>query len=836
MQPDTTVTTRRTVKQPPETRHARLTLHDRNKNRKGVTAALAAPGAVEKSETMPLAPVLDTSASNVHSRQQSARAADSAHVEADALAQVLHDSAVVKHHVRQLSQLVSAVVQLPPDPCVVKVVTSAVVAVTAAAAVSSGDEQHDGPRDASFAPPSSPHAGATVLGSSAAPASASAAAAENAQLSRRGLRVEAAPWRPSGAFAFIPDTAALTNVSASFPVAAPVTAAVLFTPPVAIPTAAAAAAVPAVTITSTLTEVAVTHTAASTEAALPHASPHTPPTFVQPSNGSTERLMEGSTRPLLDSSASSFALSPSTPQAAAAPATTTTTTTVSVTARGSSFSPSPHSSVVREDDKESGGGTPVLPSPALLHHTTPNAASAAAAAAAAAAAVVEERPATAPAIRRPAMTVTNTATGARMSSSTHTTPSGAPAGQWGVADSAGHLRLTGTTQGASGVGGGGGGSGAVRTTAAHSANTAACSAQEFPAMPVPPSMAETATTPPTAHFSSPQQQRQSLHSLASFNASGSNANWTDLGSAATATTTSAAAGAAGGADGSHSSPVGGDASHSGRSSYSGSPHLSLPNANALPFSSSHFPRNGSSTAVNAAGATSSSLLFQSASYVGFSPPMQGESDLDRVRHNRVAVSDMAAKNETTLVDTLFADAEADVVEDDESEMDLDDGRGSTAGSDVWPAYPMGSSPHAGVSSPDSVTRAYVKQQQRFFASSPTVTGAGPSFGGGYWYQPGSGAGQRHQPGGNTANRARFSPDNGVHRTISTSCASVASSTMSLLDPRQPPADRGAAAYDAGEDEEEWEMNSSAYADSLDEAQILWIEEQLKATENPVGFF
>ena len=60
--------------------------------------------------------------------------------------------------------------------------------------------------------------------------------------------------------------------------------------------------------------------------------------------------------------------------------------------------------------------------------------------------------------------------------------------------------------------------------------------------------------------------------------------------------------------------------------------------------------------------------------------------------------------------------------------------------------------------------------------------------------------------------------------------------MSLLDPKQPSADVGASAYEVGEDEEEWEMNSSAYADSLDEAQIQWIEEQLRATENPEGYF
>ncbi|EAN89879.1 hypothetical protein C3747_124g84 [Trypanosoma cruzi] len=39
-----------------------------------------------------------------------------------------------------------------------------------------------------------------------------------------------------------------------------------------------------------------------------------------------------------------------------------------------------------------------------------------------------------------------------------------------------------------------------------------------------------------------------------------------------------------------------------------------------------------------------------------------------------------------------------------------------------------------------------------------------------------------------------------------------------------------------EDDDLWEMNSSAYADSLDDAQVEWIEQQLQAKENPDDFF
>jgi hypothetical protein len=389
----------------------------------------------------------------------------------------------------------------------------------------------------------------------------------------------------------------------------------------------------------------------------------------------------------------------------------------------------------------------------------------------------------------------------------------------------------------------------VHGTAGRSVGSVDCGMREFPAMPFPSSFSNVTTaTRRHSPLQQQQQQQRGCNSLSSFGAGGggSNRSSTELVSGAAGMNPMTVSSAAGPTT--TMSLIGGGAagSHSG-SSYPGSPQLSLPNSSSLPLGGGQLPRNGLNTspASGVAGGTtggtgngSLSLLFPP-SHFGLSPPTHSESDVDRVRHNRVAVSDTAAKNEITLVDTLFADDGADVVEDDESEMDMDDGSGGggAASGAWWPAYEAGS----GGGSDD--TSRYLKQQpqQHGYASSPTASGVGATFGGGYWYQPGSSraAGQQLPSGGGSASRPRFCSEDCVRRAISASCASVASSTMSLLDPKQPNSDLGPAAYavgDGAEEEEEWEMNSSAYADSLDEAQIQWIEEQLKATENPVGYF
>ncbi|AIN95363.1 hypothetical protein LPMP_040360 [Leishmania panamensis] len=247
-----------------------------------------------------------------------------------------------------------------------------------------------------------------------------------------------------------------------------------------------------------------------------------------------------------------------------------------------------------------------------------------------------------------------------------------------------------------------------------------------------------------------------------------------------------------------------------------------------------------------------------------SPGLLTESDLDFVQHNRVAVSDVVAKDEGTLVDTLFADV--NMIEDDESEVDGDDVL-SSYGGERWCMQPVLSSEAScdgsplAVSSPDALTPHSMNQQLQHFPRSISAgarilgkEAGGQVFGGGYWY-PSSpwtsadAAGRGNGSGG--AGIASYRVGAGDvkasgavawrelstpplrHRGFSASCASV-SSTMSLIDPKQPQAE--AAVYDTMGEDNEWEMNSSAYADSLDEAQIQWIEEQLRATENPAGYF
>ncbi|KPI84179.1 hypothetical protein ABL78_6768 [Leptomonas seymouri] len=522
----------------------------------------------------------------------------------------------------------------------------------------------------------------------------------------------------------------------------------------------------------------------------------------------------------------------------------------------------PPSLVMREDDGESTSGTPLMMSPALNPATV-----AARTVRATAETAAEDRPATAPAIRRSAMTVTNTATGARVSPSTLNTPSGSPIALRAAVDGmCVRLHLNSNAAAAAVIGGSAAAvstptwtsSGLTHPAAIRSAGSADSSTCEFPAMPFPVASTHHHPSPHQRQCrSSPQLPQNGYPSLSSLGNDVGDHNLAELSSSGGGMGVNVAASAV--------SPTGmAGASHSGGSSHLSSPQLSLQNPSLLLLGNLQFPHcmpnsslvsggGGGHTATT--GNASSPLLFQTQNSSG-SPPRQRESDADRVRHNRVAVSDVAAKSETTLVDTLFADAEADVIEDDDSEMDIDDGMSSGGGGvtaapgDCWPAYPIGTSPHASLHSPDAYAHAYAKQKRQqhgyLSLSSPTASRGGTTYGGGYWNQSGSGsnatAGQprRHSGSGsgrgNGAARAHFSPEGCTHRAVSVSCASVASSTMSLLDPKQLPADPGPAAYDGAEDEEEWEVNSSAYADSLDEAQIQWIEEQLRATENPEGFF
>ncbi|KAG5512181.1 hypothetical protein GH5_07662 [Leishmania sp. Ghana 2012 LV757] len=135
----------------------------------------------------------------------------------------------------------------------------------------------------------------------------------------------------------------------------------------------------------------------------------------------------------------------------------------------------------------------------------------------------------------------------------------------------------------------------------------------------------------------------------------------------------------------------------------------------------------------------------------FGPRVLSESDLDRVRHNRVAVSDVVAKDEGTLVDTLFADV--NMIEDDESEVDGEDALNSRGGGERWsiqfPSSSVASSSGSplAASSPDARTPHSTNQQSQH-RPGPASAGArmlgkeagGQIFGGGYWYPSGPWAG------------------------------------------------------------------------------------------------
>ncbi|KAK7202050.1 hypothetical protein NESM_000273600 [Novymonas esmeraldas] len=467
-----------------------------------------------------------------------------------------------------------------------------------------------------------------------------------------------------------------------------------------------------------------------------------------------------------------------------------------------------------------------------------------------------DRAVVAPAVRRSALTVTNTATGVRLSPNTATTPSGSPTVTW-----------SGYGDGLGGVGGGHTGVGAGPHTRTGSSSTSSVSApasgggagarlgvlrsagavddvvvREFPQTPYP-------AVPRAAQLHQPWPASSQQRGTPSITTAVGVLSVT-LG---------------------HSDTNAGSASRSESSSV-GSAHLSLHGSTPLsrPLPAHSLPRPMRS------------------------PPLLEQSDLDRIRHNRVAVSDIIAKDETTLVDTLFADV--DVFEDDESELDGEEGlcsssRGgggggaaAAAGSGAWTTMAASTQQHHHQHQPSSLSSITSGDCASPVAASPTDTrtpqsagqlhGSGsistgiarglvavkqvpslPVYGGGYWHRPGpsstSATSRRRHGGGDarggivaavTANlgsgpssRSAHATPTHRHRTFSASCASVAS-TMSLIDPTQPLASGAAYERLGGDGDDEWEMNSSAYADSLDEAQIQWIEEQLRATENPVGFF
>lgn len=182
------------------------------------------------------------------------------------------------------------------------------------------------------------------------------------------------------------------------------------------------------------------------------------------------------------------------------------------------------------------------------------------------------------------------------------------------------------------------------------------------------------------------------------------------------------------------------------------------------------------------------------------PDDNGDNASDNIRHRRVAFTDAEAMDEDVMLDMLRCSSSSDDV-DDCNEDDED----------------------------DTVYMDHYQQQYMFDLAQAHSTDLDVySCAGGYWDLRGPHAATR-----------RF-----LHRGGNSSTASL---TLTALSDRASPifvsgggvvADRGGGGgefYDEVNDDF-WEMNSSAYTDSLDEVQVEWIEQQLHAKENPDGFF
>ncbi|KEG06900.1 hypothetical protein DQ04_11711000 [Trypanosoma grayi] len=176
------------------------------------------------------------------------------------------------------------------------------------------------------------------------------------------------------------------------------------------------------------------------------------------------------------------------------------------------------------------------------------------------------------------------------------------------------------------------------------------------------------------------------------------------------------------------------------------------------------------------------------------PDIRDEGGGDNVRHLRVPFTDAEAMDEAAMLHLLRGSSSSD---DDGNDNDDDDEE-------------------------DAV---YMRQQQQphmFDVATVLPTNLDVYHcAGGYWDLEGPRAATRRFLRRSTPSIASF-----------TLTANGGSSSARVVG--------NGAATDAGidsdDDDDLWEMNSSAYADSLDEAQVEWIEQQLHAKENPEGFF
>ncbi|RNE97068.1 hypothetical protein TraAM80_09517 [Trypanosoma rangeli] len=185
----------------------------------------------------------------------------------------------------------------------------------------------------------------------------------------------------------------------------------------------------------------------------------------------------------------------------------------------------------------------------------------------------------------------------------------------------------------------------------------------------------------------------------------------------------------------------------------------------------------------------------------FSPSDMREGSLDNdVRHRRVPFTDAEAMDEAAMLHLLRGSSSSSSVAYHDDDDDDDDD-----------AVCMEQLPH--LLTLDAA------------ATLQTSLDAG-HYAGGFWDLEGPSAATR-----------RF-----LHRGAS-STASLALTTQSSGGSPTGPLRNGAtrrwsggSGFNNDGDDDLWEMNSSAYADSLDDAQVEWIEQQLRAKENPDDFF
>ncbi|ESL08278.1 hypothetical protein TRSC58_04021 [Trypanosoma rangeli SC58] len=185
----------------------------------------------------------------------------------------------------------------------------------------------------------------------------------------------------------------------------------------------------------------------------------------------------------------------------------------------------------------------------------------------------------------------------------------------------------------------------------------------------------------------------------------------------------------------------------------------------------------------------------------FSPSDMREESLDNdVRHRRVPFTDAEAMDEAAMLHLLRGSSSSSSVAYHDDGDDDDD---------------------------DAVCMEQLPHLLTLDAAAALQTGLDADhYAGGFWDLEGPSAATR-----------RF-----LHRGTS-STASLALTTRSSGGSPTGPLRNGAARCWSGAngfnndgDDDLWEMNSSAYADSLDDAQVEWIEQQLRAKENPDDFF